>query len=62
MKLLKALYQQDTVQKKEPPSYSRLKEMVRRFVWQKFRDNNFNARNEDRSLQGAAAKKPTRKS
>ena len=36
-------------------SYSRLKEMVCRHVEQKMRDNNLNARNEDRSLHGAAA-------
>ena len=29
--------------------------MVRRYSEQKIRDNNFNARNEDKSLQGAAA-------
>ena len=50
---LVALYLQDTVQKGEAASYSRL--MVRRYVEQKIRDNNFNARNEDQSLQGATA-------
>ena len=40
---------------REPASCSRLKDMVRRFVEQKIRDENFNARDEDRSLLGAAA-------
>ena len=50
-----ALYLQDTVEKGEAASYSRLKEIVRRHAEQKIRNNSFNARNEDRSLQLAAA-------
>ena len=59
--LLVALYLQDTVQKGEAASYSRLKEMVPRYVGQKIRDKNFNARNEDRSLQGQQLGKETTK-
>ena len=55
LKPLMALYLQDTGQRGEAVSYSRLKEMLRRCVMQKTRDKSFNARNEDRSLQGAAA-------
>ena len=50
-----ALYLQDTAQKKERDSYSRLKEMVPRHVEQKIGDHSFSARNEDTSLQGAQA-------
>ena len=35
----------------------RLKEMVRQYVEQSTWDNTFNARNEEKSLQGAAARK-----
>ena len=41
--------------RKNPASHSRLKDVVRRCVEQNKRDNNFNARTEDRSLQVAAA-------
>ena len=41
LKPLMALYQQDTVQKGEAASYSRLKEMARWYVVQKIRDSNF---------------------
>ena len=54
-----ALYLQDTVHEKENASHSRLKDMVRRHVDQKMRDNTFNVCNEDRSLPGAAAWKGT---
>ena len=49
------LYLQDTVQKVAATGYLRLKQMVRLSAEQKVRDNDFNARNEDWSLQGAAA-------
>ena len=55
LKPLMALFLQDTAQKGEAASYSRLKDMVRRCVEQKPRDNTFNARNEDRSLQGSSS-------
>ena len=47
---------------KEAAGYSRLIYMVRRHVEQKIRDQHVNARNEDRSLQGAGVWKPKRKS
>ena len=53
-----ALYQQDTVQKREPASCSRLNDMVRCSVGQKVRENNFNARNEKRQQLG---KEPPRR-
>ena len=56
LKPLMALYQRDTVQIGEAASYSRLKEVVRRYVEQKIRDKSFNARNEDRSIEGAEAR------
>ena len=57
LRLLMTLFLHDTVQKGEPVSYARFEQMVRRYVEQKKRDNNFNARSEDSSLQGAAARK-----
>ena len=51
LKPLMAVYFQDTVQKGERASYAQLGQMVRCFVEEKMRDKNFNARNEDRSLQ-----------
>ena len=59
LKPLTALYQQDSAKKKEPARLSRLKEMVRRRAKQKTRDDSLNARNGDRSPQGAAAWKGT---
>ena len=52
---LVALYLPYAVQKGEAASCSQLKELVRRYVEQNIRENNFHARNEDRSPQGAAA-------
>ena len=51
-----ALYLHNTVQKGEPASYARLKQMIRRNVEHKIRDTNLNARNDVRAFQGAAAR------
>ena len=48
LKPLMALYLRDTVQKGAAVSYSPLKEMVRRYVEQKMKDNILNDRTEDR--------------
>ena len=55
VKPLMAVSQQDTVQKKYRPVVLDLHLLVSRCVEQKIRDNHLNARNEDRSPQGAAA-------
>ena len=47
-----ALYHQDTVQKGEPASHTRLKNMVKKYLEQKTNDRNFDARN-DRTASGA---------
>ena len=60
LKPLMALYQRDTVQIVEAASYSRLKEVVRQHVEQKIRDKSFNARNEERSIEGAEARQGNR--
>ena len=52
---LMVLYLQDTVLKGVKACYSRLQHMVRGYFEQYMTDNNLNARNEDMSLQGAAA-------
>ena len=48
---------QDTVQKGQEPSYTRLNDMVRRFLDQKLTDRNFDARRDDETAQGAAVKR-----
>ena len=45
------LYMKHTVQKGEATNYSRLKEMVRRYVEQKMGGDSLNSLNEERSLQ-----------
>ena len=55
------LYDQDILQKEVPPSYQRLKTTVKKFLDQKMRARNFEARNE-RTVRGTPAKAETRRS
>ena len=55
-----ALYLQNTVQKRDPASCFRLKELIRRHVEQNIisgSTDSFNARNEEEFLQGLRCKK-----
>ena len=60
LKSTMALYTQDTVQKGVEPCYTRLKDMVRRFLELKINDRNFDAWRRDRSGQGAVVKRKRR--
>ena len=55
LKTALALYDQDINQKNMPPSYQRLKTMTKKFLDQKMRARNFEARNE-RTVTGTPAK------
>ena len=52
-----AMYTQDTVREEKESSFSRLKKVVRRFVDQKIKDRNFDARRDDKTAPRAAIKK-----
>ena len=51
-----ALYNQDTVEKNEPASNTRLKNMAKKHLDQKTKDRNFDARN-DRTGNGAPVRR-----
>ena len=59
LKTIFALYNQDTVQKKWPASYTRLKNMVKKYLDQKTKDRNIDARS-DRQDRGSSSSQTKR--